>query len=298
MSQRFIGQRGSHGDQWTWETPSRVPERRVGGWRWRVVLATFGLLGAGLIVAGAVLLAAGTGNETASPQVTASPSPRPSAIPARSPVPAITAATPTPLSSPTPVASPMAQVRLAAWSKTDGAWVYADLSAARSGYREGETVPFLLEIDGATASQIFETSIHYLCKAGGIAAFDFVTSYDATAGKGPSSATGGPGRALPDSTVPVPDYASISVDNANRGTLQLWGATPDGAPTGPLPATSCADEKSIDMRVVARQSRIYLAWGGHLAPGAAGQHAPIGVTVEVQKLGRETLNLLIGAITR
>jgi hypothetical protein len=197
---------------------------------------------------------------------------------------------PSPEPTPTATVAPDADiaVRLLAWSRQQSRWLSDDFSGDAGSYREGESVPLLLRLEGAGDETLYEITVRYQCGTEKAASFDYLS--------GPAEADAdsiltdpGPARARADSTIPVPDDPSITFDNGVVRRFQLWGATFQQSPQGPLPPAPCVDTKEFHVNVIAHAPAVYLVWAGHLASagdwgegrGASSQEIPLFSEVSV-----------------
>ncbi len=282
MKKRYVGRRGTHSTDWVWEEPTVPQPRRArlpGPWLLALLAAALVALAAG--IAAIAIIRTGGGPEgypavTPTPAATGAPTLRPSPQPTPPVTPSGTitsspTASPSPAASPTapppsPTASPAAAPSgiLLAWSKASRAW---DASGtAGHGYREGEAVPLLLIVRGTKPSQQYAVHLYYDCSSGGANAIDFLTGVPEAALEEITGAAGGPGRARPDAAIPLPDDAAVTFDDARPdASLRLWGGTFASAPQPPSPPGQCAQGKTVNVAIVARQETVYLLWGAHLA---------------------------------
>lgn len=229
-------------------------------------MGAFGLVAAALV--GALLVDRGDGpapipTPTVSPTPSAAPTatPSPTATLSHSPTPSPTLSppllTPSPTSTPTP-----STLRLAVWSKAGSTW--AD-SLAAAAYEEGDNVPFLLMMGDLQPGETYRVIIRYECRANGAAAFDFLSGTAEESAGQMATAEGGPGRARPDATIPLPDDPTIRFDDARPdASLRLWGGSFVSAPRS-LSEGPCVSEKQFEVMILARQTIAYLMWAGHLA---------------------------------
>lgn len=262
---------GMEEDRWTWLGQEASATRR----RFRRILTIAGATTGSIAVLGFLLLAIGTGEDRHT-EVNAlhSPSPKPAAA--------------------TPPATETlgARFAFAVWDNVGGQWQFDDLR--RSGYHGGDAIPFLLRINNARPGQLYDVNIRYDCPTSEASGFDFLTDHNHDVQVEPALAAYGPGRALPDAAVLIPDDASIAVDNTEEGrNLRIWGATFERSPVGPLPPTPCAVDKMILVRVRPRGETVYLAWGGHLASPneSGGQSRAFGMQVGIAGLAQEAERL-------
>lgn len=148
-----------------------------------------------------------------------------------------------------------------------GEWRFGDLDTP--DYSEGEAIPFLLRIEDAEPGTTYILGISYDCASDGVAAYDFVVSYDRDVGTEPALAKEGPGRTTPDATLVIPDDPSIEFDDEDQGELerlfQLWGGTFASEPIGPVPDLTCGFDKLMMLDITAHAETLFLLWGGHLA---------------------------------
>lgn len=272
-----FGRRGSRETGWNWSRPPAGPGRPP------PPLPLLPLAGAALLFAAiaAALLAvwlSGSANvtpppPTATPAATATPT----ATPAPTPTPAATAEpsprpspTPAPTPSPTPAPTPNPDFSLAVW---DGrSWQFEPDDLPPKTFREGQAVPFMLRIGDARPG-ISYAIIRYTCKT-----LQFLSGFDRDSGSGPALAPGGPLSALPDSTAVLPDDPATPADDSEGGRLSLWGGS-----FGPLelvdPTMPCADERSLNVKLVAGRDTLFLLWSAVIAPGAGGGDLPVRITV-------------------
>jgi len=278
MGRDSIGHRGSGEDEWR-----RPTERlaRLPGWRRR------GPGGPAGVVLGLVILAAGLslGFYVACRGDDGTPVATPTASPTAAPGVTTTAATPT---------FGGGRFRLTLWADELAGWRLGDLDADASSYREGQTVPFLLRIDGVEPGEVYSVGLRYDCQVDEAAAFDFLTGYERDTGSGPALAEQGPGRSQPDATIGMPDDLSIAFDDEEQDgrVFRLWGATFDDQLVGRGLDVPCTGSKVILLRVRALAKTVFLIWGGHLGSskdwganrGAASQDRPFGIAVAISGL--------------
>lgn len=294
MDGRFVGRRGEREDEWSWESkPGR--QGRAGRWNLHpLIVAVAVLLVAG--VAGVLLaIADGSGDdkpESSTVPVPGSPSPR------RSPSPAPATASPSPTSS--PEASPAPALSLSWWDPAEHRWREDAISGA-SGYREGDTVPFLVRVDNAREGVEYTISINYSrCGDSPGASFDFLA--DARTAGDEASLAAGRGSERPDATIGIPDDPTTETDDAASGRLlRLWGATFGETPEGPV--EDCGGGRSIRVKVLARSGNVMMMWGSHLASaadwpgaGAAGRSTPFYARVQASPAGEAVVQVSPGAI--
>ena len=300
MSDRIKGQRESHGDNWSWGPPGGDGPAQGSGrpppLPWRPALLVAGALvliatGVGLLV----LADDDSGNSSVNGSGTPTASPRRSGTQGAT---ASSDATTGPTGTPG-----QAVVRLFAWSRQGNEWVDGTLPAG-AGYKEGNAIPVLLQIDRTTSGSFYETIVRYQCGTDQGAGFDFLTS----PAKDDSDAVltdPGPGRERPDSTVPIPNDSNITFDDGSAGRFQLWGATFQQSLQGPLPLSPCDRQKEFHLITVAASDTVSLIWAAHLASagdwgegkGSASAHAPLAIEVTIVGAGDARLAVEDGAIT-
>jgi hypothetical protein len=273
----ILGRRGSNESGWTWSRPPSGP-RRVLSVPPLLPLAGVGLIA--LFVALALLGAWLWGTEddapagvsatpTPTPAVTATPSPTPTPTPTPIPTP-----TPTPSLSPVPTPSGEGPLfRLAAW---DGQRWQFEPPQEGATYGEGEGVPFVLRIDRAGRGAAYPLTIRYDCDA-----FAFLTSYGRDHGNVPALASGGPESAAADTTLSIPDDPGTGADDAETGSLSLWGGSFTDV-GGLLPSSPCTGEKSLTVGLAAAADTLHLMWAAEISPGAAERDAPLRLVVKAQ----------------
>lgn len=171
--------------------------------------------------------------------------------------------------------------QLCQWADVDLEWQTGDLNAQNSAYREGQSIPYMLRIDNAAASQAFSLSVRYDCDKDGTNAFDFLTVFDRNRSPDLTSPVG-PGSTS-STTESIRDDPAFSFDDGESSrNWTLYGATFDGIPTGPFAdvddthdaadsflcgSTGASNEKHYHMTITTDGDggSIWLLWGGHLA---------------------------------
>ena len=176
---------------------------------------------------------------------------------------------------PQPHSQPATQFSLAQWADLLGNWRFGNLNPQNSTYREGEAVPFMLRIDHAVPGDTYAFDIRFDCAHRAVNGYDFLTSYDRDRGTAPALDADGPGGAVPDALITVPNDPSIAFDDGEADrTFKLWGASFAAAVEGPSPSALCqpdrgqSAEKHHTVFVTARSETAFLLWGGHLASSA------------------------------
>jgi hypothetical protein len=170
--------------------------------------------------------------------------------------------------------------------------------AAPSGYREGDTVPVMLRIEGARPRAPYEATLAYQCATERGAAIDFLSSPAESDAEGLLTPPAPPGP--PDSAVPIPDDESIPFDDG-RDFFQLWGGIFSGSPERTLTPDVCREEKSLEFGFSAARDAAFIVWGLHLASsedwgeGRGAGSSQENITVRVEMNGEEEARLVIAA---
>ncbi len=257
-----VGRRGSSGSGWNWPRPPSGPPRPPPG------SPLLPLAGAGLLVllVAFALLAIWLSDSDNNTPAGAADTPTPvlstavvsSPIPSATPTPTQTA-TPTPTRTPTPTSSaPL--FRLAVFD--EGEWQFDELAQAAT-YHEGEAIPLLLRIDNALPGAAYLLTIRYACEG-----FNLLTAYDHSTGSEPALASAGPGSAIADSAVLIPDDPGTDDDDGEAGSLSLWGGSFIAIGTL-LPPSPCTDQKSLSVSLLAAADTLFLMWAAQLSEAAS-----------------------------
>jgi hypothetical protein len=122
-------------------------------------------------------------------------------------------------------------------------------------------------------------------------AFGFLTAYDRDHGSNPALASEGPGSAIPDSALSIPDDPGTPADDGNGRSLSLWGASFGGF-GGPSPRSVCSDEKILTVGLTAAADTAFLMWGADVSPETEGRDTPLKLTVRTP--GVDDLTVEIG----
>ncbi len=183
--------------------------------------------------------------------------------------------TPTPAPPPTPSATPTSdgpRFRLAVW---DGRGWQFDAPPQGAAYHEGEAIPILLRIDSALPGAAYTLTIGYGCEG-----FDLLTTFDHDTGSEPALASGGPGSAIADSAVQIPDDPGTDDDNGEAGSLSLWGGS--FIAIGPLlPPSPCTDQKSLSVSLLAAADTLFLMWAAQLSEAASDSDLLLRLVVQL-----------------
>ncbi len=261
-----VGRRGSSGSGWNWSRPPSGSPRPLPGPP-LLPLAGAGLLA--LLVTLALLAIWLSDSDDNSPAGAAdTPTPAPSATVPPSPT---QTATPTPTRTPTPTSSaPL--FRLAVFD--EGEWQFEALPQT-AAYHQGEAIPFLLRIDNALPGASYPLTIRYACQG-----FNLLTTHDRDTDGEPALASAGPGSAIADSAVQIPDDPGTDDDDGEAGSLSLWGGsfTAIGAL---LPPSPCTDQKSLSVSPLAAADTLFLMWAAQLSEAASDSDLLLRLVVEL-----------------
>ncbi len=261
-----VGRRGSSGSGWNWSRPPSGSPRPLPGPP-LLPLAGAGLLA--LLVTLALLAIWLSDSDDNSPAGAAdTPTPAPSATIPPSPT---QTATPTPTRTPTPTSSaPL--FRLAVFD--EGEWQFEALPQT-AAYHQGEAIPFLLRIDNALPGASYPLTIRYACQG-----FNLLTTHDRDTDSEPALASAGPGSAIADSAVQIPDDPGTDDDDGEAGSLSLWGGsfTAIGAL---LPPSPCTDQKSLSVSPLAAADTLFLMWAAQLSEAASDSDLLLRLVVQL-----------------
>jgi hypothetical protein len=163
---------------------------------------------------------------------------------------------------------------------TGSAWVKGNLNNNNSIYRQGDFVPFRLEVTGFVAGRTYSVRIGYDAVESGLHAYDYLGSFDASAAPGQQivPCDGFSGTAGPHACGNNPSVLAVPIDtnttfpsgaSQTPGNFSAWGGTFQGAAyVNPSPIgvnTSGTVERAIDVTFTAAGGTVVLAWGGHIA---------------------------------
>jgi hypothetical protein len=261
-----VGRRGSSGSGWNWSRPPSGPPRPPPGPP-LLPLAGAGLLV--LLVALALLAIRLSDSDDNSPAGAAdTPTPAPSATVPPSPT---QTATPTPTLTPTPTSSaPL--FRLAVFNEDE--WQF-DALPQTAAYHEGGAIPLLLRIDSALPGAAYLLTIRYACEG-----FNLLTAYNHDTGSEPALASGGPGSAIVDSAVQIPDDPGTDDDDGEAGSLSLWGGS-FIAIGALLPPSPCTEQKSLSVSLLAAADTLFLMWAAQLSEAASDSDVLLRLVVQL-----------------
>ncbi len=273
-----VGRRGSSGSGWNWSRPPSGPPRPPP----RPPLLP--LAGAGLLVllVALALLAIwlSDSNDNSPAGATDTPTPVLSTAVVSSPIPSATPTptrtpTPTPTPPPIPTSTPNSGApifRLAVFD--EGEWQF-DALPQDAAYREGGAIPLLLRIDSALPGAAYLLTIRYACEG-----FNLLTAYDRDTGSEPALASGGPGSAIADSAVQIPDDPGTDDDDGEAGSLSLWGGS-FIAIGALLPPSPCTDQKSLSVTLLASADTLFLMWAAQLSEAASDSDLLLRLVVQL-----------------
>ena len=269
-----VGRRGSSGSGWSWSRPPSTPPRPRSG---PPLLPLAGAALLFLIIGLALLAIRLSDSDDNSPTGAAdTPTPVPSTVITSSPIPSATpvdTAAPTPTSTPTPTPTSSAPLfSLAVFD--EGEWQFDALPQA-AAYHEGEAIPLLLRIDNALPGAAYLLTIRYTCEG-----FSLLTTYDHDDGSEPALASGGPASATADSTVQIPDDPGTDDDDGGAGSLSLWGGS-FVAIGALLPPSSCTDQKSLSVSLVASADTLFIIWAAQLSEAASDSDLLLRLVVQL-----------------
>jgi hypothetical protein len=237
--------------------------------------------------AGLLFLASGDGGESNGAAFNPSPSETPLAT--------VAGASQSPEPSERAAAAP-STVQVFVWSRQQSRWL--DRLDHTDGYREGESVPLLVNLAGTLANMRYLITLRYKCGAGERAAFDYI-SQPAEEDAASLLTAPGPGRTQADANIPIPDDPGIDFDDNVNGRFQFWAAAFHALPQGPSPSSECTNTKEFGIWFTAHAPSVSLVLAGHLATaadwgegrGASSQDDPLFSEVSVE--GAETDRLQI-----
>ncbi len=268
-----VGRRGSSGSGWNWSRPPSGPPRPPLG------PPLLPLAGAGLLVllVAIALLAVWLSDSDDNSPTGAANTPSPvtpvlSTAVVSSPIPS---ATPTPTQTATPTPTPTSSAplfRLAVFD--EGEWQFDALPQA-AAYHEGGAIPLLLRIDGALPGATYPLTIRYACEG-----FDLLTTFDHDTDSEPALASGGPGSAIADSAVQIPDDPGTDDDDGEARSLSLWGGS-FIAIGALLPPSPCTDQKSLSVSLLAAADTLFLMWAARLSEAASDGDVPLRLVVQL-----------------
>jgi hypothetical protein len=179
---------------------------------------------------------------------------------------------------------------LEVWNDRNNEWQARGLDMASEERPSDWTVPFLLRIDAARPGDVYQIILEYgSCQASSAGGFDILTgverSWELT-----RTAPSGPARGTPDTAIPIPGHRAAKTAGGSEDRLELWGATFELSPEGPLQSASCAGRRAITLRVFARMESVFLLWGGHVSDGDSA--SCLTMTAHVASLGSRSLTAL------
>ncbi|KKK85977.1 hypothetical protein LCGC14_2767840, partial [marine sediment metagenome] len=156
----------------------------------------------------------------------------------------------------------------------EGGWQF-DALPQDAAYREGEAIPLLLRIDNALPGATYPLTIRYACQG-----FNLLTTHDRDTDSEPALASGGPGSAIADSTVQIPDDPGTDDDDGEAGSLSLWGGS-FIAIGALLPPSPCTDQKSLSVSLLAAADTLFLMWAAQLSESASDSDVLLRLVVQL-----------------
>jgi hypothetical protein len=160
---------------------------------------------------------------------------------------------------------------------TGSAWHNGNLNASNSLYRENDFVPFRMYVNGLSAGHSYTVRIGYDALEGGLHAYDYLGSYDATRRPGQAivpcdgvANTTGCNDPPDELTVPLDTNTHMPGGTQRHGVFSAWGANLTGAvyvPPTPIINQNATGTiaRRIDLTFTARGPVVVIAWGGHIA---------------------------------
>jgi hypothetical protein len=160
---------------------------------------------------------------------------------------------------------------------TGSAWHNGNLNASNSLYRENDFVPFRMYVGGLTVGHSYTVRIGYDALEGGLHAYDYLGSYDASRRPGQAivpcdgiANTTGCNDPPDELTVPIDTHTGMPGGIQRHGVFSAWGANLTGAvyvaPTPTIDQNSTGTiARRIDLTFTARGPVVVIAWGGHIA---------------------------------
>jgi hypothetical protein len=226
--------------------------------------------------------------------------------PTFSPSPTAAAASATPVPPPpTPTPNvPQGAVSLALWANVTGAWWFGEMGPDVASYKPGQTIPFMVRLEGVAPGTAYRIDLRYECAGPGAETFNYLSGLQAY-GNTPVEAPYGPGRDRPDAAVPVPNTPGLAADDGAAGVLFLYGGTFQRLPDAPAPGGFCPGARTISFDVMASGAVMNLVGSLHLATAAESANGypssnagvPMVVEVVAANQGPVRASLAAGAVT-
>ncbi len=205
--------------------------------------------------------------------------------------------------SPTATETPAIEFSFQIWSRSDGRW-RSDALAKSAGFKEGETAPLLVRIDGAVVGDVYEINFRYQCRTKDAAAIDFIDGIQAK-DSGALLAEPAAKRPRPDATLPIPTDPSIKFDDGAGRLFRVWGVNFHQPPVGPSPRSKCQAQKELSLTLKAFDDVVFLVVGAHLSRaadwgagnGMSSQRAAVSISASVNGLDRKSVQVSPGAVS-
>ena len=147
---------------------------------------------------------------------------------------------------------------------TGSAWQNGNLGDSNSHYREGDSVPFRAVLTNLSTSGAHTVVIEYDTIDNGAHAYDYLTSYDRT--ETTAAPCSGVSPCVPGTAGAIPVDPTIAFANPDSaqvpGAISIWNGSVTSVVYGTADA---AGKRSVTVSFTATDSRVVLAWGGHIA---------------------------------
>ena len=146
---------------------------------------------------------------------------------------------------------------------TGSAWQNGNLGESNSHYREGDSVPFRAVLTNLSTSGTHAVVIEY-DTINGAHAYDYLTSYDRT--ETTAAPCSGVSPCVPGTAGAIPVDPTIAFANPDSaqvpGAISIWNGSVTSVVYGTADA---AGKRSVTVSFTATDSRVVVAWGGHIA---------------------------------
>lgn len=137
------------------------------------------------------------------------------------------------------------------------AWQNGNLNSGNHSYREGDSVPFRLDITGLSSGP-HTIHLNYDFSDGSKRGYDFLTNFDRTVAPNPCSGKPAICGTYADASIPTDsDVSSFQI----AGNVRVFNAASASLGTYSL----SAGKKDIILTFSTTNSEVIVAWGGHLA---------------------------------
>lgn len=153
-----------------------------------------------------------------------------------------------------------------------GAWIPGVLDENTSDYAEGDSVPYRVILSNFTAGSTGHTiTLEWETTKGGAHGIDYLTSFDRTltlaSGNEPCDVAPAPGGCGTFTTFPIPVDPEVDAANVNQadGVFTLFGGTITAVSAYTYSGAASKRSTRITITFTANNSKMVLAWGGHLA---------------------------------